>query len=59
MFRGGGFFFFEVIVDQARDAAATEAAGRFVFGLVFGIAHEAFVKGFFGADKVVIINSQA
>ena len=52
------FFFFDVFVDQARDAAATEAAGWFVLGFAFGVAHEAFIERFFRADEVVVVESQ-
>ena len=31
-----GFFFLDVFVDHARDAAAAEAAGWFKFGFAFG-----------------------
>jgi hypothetical protein len=54
----GRFFFFDVFVDQARDAAAAKAAGRFVLGFAFGVAHEALIERFFRADEVVVVKSQ-
>ena len=55
---GGGFFFLDVVVDQARDAAAIETAGRFMLRFAFGVAHIAFVKRFLGADVVVVVKRQ-
>jgi len=54
----GGFFFLNIIVDQAWHAAAVKTAGRFMLGLTFGVAHEAFVERLFGADKVIIVKGQ-
>jgi hypothetical protein len=54
---GGGFFFFDVFVDEARNPAAAKAARRFVLGFSFGVAHETFVKGLLCADKIVVIKS--
>lgn len=53
-----GFFFFDVFVDQAWYAAASETARRFVLGFPFGVAHEAAIKGFFRADKIIVIKRQ-
>lgn len=55
---GGGFFFFNVLVDEARDAAATETAGRFVFGFAVGIAHKTPIKRFLSADIVVVVERE-
>jgi len=55
---GAGFFFFDVFVDQAGHASAAKTAGRFVLGFAFGVAHEALVKRFFRADKIVIVKSE-
>jgi hypothetical protein len=53
-----GFFFLDIVVDHAWDAAAVETAGRYMLGFAFGVAHEESIKGFLGADKVVLIKSQ-
>jgi len=54
----GDFFFLNVVVDHSWDAAAVKATGRLMLGFAFGIAHESFIKRFFGADVVVVIKSQ-
>ena len=54
----GRFFFLDVFVDQAWDAAAAKAAGRFVLGFAFGVAHEALIERFFSTDEVVVVESQ-
>jgi len=54
----GGFFFLDVVVDQARHPAAAKAARRLMFGFAFRITHEAAVKRFLGADEVVVVKRQ-
>jgi hypothetical protein len=55
---GCGFFFFDILVDEARDAAATETAGGFVFGFAVGIAHETPIKRFLSADIIVVVERE-
>ena len=53
--RRRGFFFLDIFVDHARHAAAAKAARWLMFGFAFRIAHESAVKGFLGADEVIVV----
>ena len=55
---GPGFLFLDVFMNETRHRAASKTAGRFELRFAFRIAHETPIKWFFGADVIVIIESQ-
>jgi hypothetical protein len=55
---GGGFFFFDQVVDHARHAATAEALRDLVLGFALWVAHETPIKGLFRADVVIIVKGQ-